>query len=426
MIKNNNDKWNLRVLKRKIIIVFLLFTFWIIYFISSMFFLYLYKKNIKNEEIKIKMTKMYIMDILKNNNWIYWLIQTLETKTMDNTVKSILEIWTNWLDWINEINENNIQKNNNSNNNHNHNNVLNNSYITISKEKNWNLIYTNFDYKLCWKKFFCSKINFSWYNIYIWKEKKEKFSLINILILYIFISWLTTFLLYFPFNYFINKITRPVEENYEFMKNFVNNAWHELKTPLTEINLEAQVIKMKQEYNEKKLNNIINKSKKLWNMLDNLLNLSTISKKENLILNKINISNLIDDILKDNNYENKIKIIKEYNENKEIIWNIWLLKILIKNLLTNAYKYNLEKKNNWYIKIIIWKNYFSIINPWKEIPKNEIKKIFDVFHRAKNKDDNQEWFWLWLALVKKICDIMWYKIIVKSNNWLNKFKIFVK
>ena len=145
--------------------------------------------------------------------------------------------------------------------------------------------------------------------------------------------------------------------------------------------------------------------------------------KEKLNIENINIIELINEIINENWYSKKIKIIKKFKNNEiSIKWDKWLLKILIRNLLSNAYKYNSNEEDKKYIKIIVNNNKLEFINPWKNIPQNEIYKIFDIFHRVKDKWWNK-WFWLWLALVKKICNILWYKIEVISKDWINKFNI---
>ena len=402
-MKKNNDYLN--DYKKKVIKLFLIFSFSIIYFISSLFFIYLFfqeKEKSKEELLKIK---SHIENIVEKSWWVVWLMWFIEKDNIDNTVDALLELWNK---------EKSKQKKDI---------LLKKIKIFILDKTNKNILYENFNRNLCWKKYNCLTIDKNWYVIYFWKSKKEDFSLAEMLFLYFIISLLITWVLYIPFNFLINKITKPVEENLEFMKNFVNNAWHELKTPLTEINLEAQVMKLKKLFDENRINNIIKKSKDLWDMLDNLLNLSTISEKEKLNIENINIIELINEIINENWYSKKIKIIKKFKNNEiSIKWDKWLLKILIRNLLSNAYKYNSNEEDKKYIKIIVNNNKLEFINPWKNIPQNEIYKIFDIFHRVKDKWWNK-WFWLWLALVKKICNILWYKIEVISKDWINKFNI---
>jgi signal transduction histidine kinase len=96
-----------------------------------------------------------------------------------------------------------------------------------------------------------------------------------------------------------------------------------------------------------------------------------------------------------------------------------LLEVLIKNILENAYKYN---KNNWKITIELNQRYLSIKDSWIWIKKENIYQIFDSFYRVEN---SVKWYGVWLNIVKKISDILKYKIEVKSEikEW-TEFKIF--
>ena len=280
------------------------------------------------------------------------------------------------------------------------------------------ILYQNFDNSLCWINYKCLSFKKNNYNFIIW-EKIENLNLIlyNIFIFSFFvfaISILLSLWIYLSIDF----ITKPVEKNIEFMKNFVNNAWHELKTPLANINLSSQILKKKQTYDNEIVNDIIQESSKLWELIDSLLNLSILSKTK--IQTEVNIRNIIDDILQ--KYSKQIKA-KQITVNKQI--NIETVygdknhfQILLKNIITNAIKYN---KQNGQINIIINKWEIIIQNTWNKISKEDSKKIFDIFYRINNIQE--EWYWLGLAIVKKITEVNHWKIKVKSESWLNTFKI---
>ena len=291
------------------------------------------------------------------------------------------------------------------------------NYVKITNNYN-EIIYQNFDEKYCWTKFKC--INFKKNNLnFIFAEKINwlDYTLHNIFIFSIFDFIIS--LLFSPFIYMsIDFISKPVEKNIEFMKNFVNNAWHELKTPLANINLSSQILQKKKKYDEETINDIIQESWKLSQLIDSLLNLSILNKTQ--IKQEINLKNLIQNILQKN---------KKQIEAKKITVNTQIdietiygdknhFNILLKNLITNAIKYN---KENGQINIKILKWEIIIENTWNEISKEDIKKIFDIFYRINNIQE--EWYWLWLAIVKKIVEVNKWKISVKSKNSINTFKI---
>jgi two-component system OmpR family sensor kinase len=94
---------------------------------------------------------------------------------------------------------------------------------------------------------------------------------------------------------------------------------------------------------------------------------------------------------------------------------------MFSNLLRNAIKYN--TKNNWYIKIELKKDSLSVANSSYWIENEDLDKIFDRFYKCE-KSRNSEGFWIWLSLVKKICDIYKWKVSVNSElNKETKFEI---
>jgi signal transduction histidine kinase len=94
------------------------------------------------------------------------------------------------------------------------------------------------------------------------------------------------------------------------------------------------------------------------------------------------------------------------------------------NIISNSIFYN-EWNNE--IKIIIDKNNIIIEDKWIWINKEEIGKIFTRFYRNKNSWlYYKNWNWLWLVIVKKICDMFWWKIDIDSElkKW-TKISIFL-
>jgi signal transduction histidine kinase len=90
--------------------------------------------------------------------------------------------------------------------------------------------------------------------------------------------------------------------------------------------------------------------------------------------------------------------------------------MLFWNLLENAINYN--KWNN-IININLEKNYIEIQDQWIWIEKEEITKIFNRFYRNKNSwIYYPNWNWLGLSIVKKVVDLFWWKIDIKSEKWL--------
>ncbi len=248
---------------------------------------------------------------------------------------------------------------------------------------------------------------------------EKKYSKENLYFDIFYFLWI--WLIFFIFTFFISYkiISRKLfylEQNLDDMNDFIDNASHELKTPLAIIDSSLWIMKEKKIFDM----NLISKSQdeilgiiKLIETLRDLSNITTISKKQKInIWNEIkNISSKYFDKIKEKN----INITFEIIENFELEINKNYFYMMFSNILSNSIKYN---KNNWEIKIFTINKSLIIQDTWIWIPKDKLTKIFNRFYRVKSHRD-REWFWLWLSLVKKICDTYNWQILVISeeNIW---------
>lgn len=304
--------------------------------------------------------------------------------------------------------------------------------------------------------------DYKWYNIIIWKNIEDIYKLkdifiemtlllnIFIIISCLFLSYLITtrtlkplsnlsnFLTNFDiknsdkllinkyWNSEIWKLTKSlntfileIKNIFNSQKDFIQDVSHELKTPLMQIESNIELIedKITDEKIKTKLENIKLSLKNINEIISNLWFIlrweETILKKE-----KINIWEYLEKFIK--NYledakKKNIKIIIEKNFDLVLENNVYYLDRLFWNLLSNAIYYN--KWDNE-IKIIIQENKIEIIDNWIWIEKEEIEKIFNRFYRNRNSSlYYKEWSWLWLVIVKKICDIFGWKLEIKSEIW---------
>lgn len=217
--------------------------------------------------------------------------------------------------------------------------------------------------------------------------------------------------LYFLWYKFISYILNPVEENIKDMEQFIYNAWHELKTPIAVAKSSLQLSKETKNYSES-IDESISELNKMNQLIDSLINLSTISYKESTDTFKVN--DLVNDILK--LYKPQIE-----NRNLSIVFNELTVltltsnyeyfKIMISNIISNAIKYN---KDGWTITITLDKSYIKIQDTGIWILQENQQNVFDRFYQVK-ESRNQDWFGIWLSLVKKIVDIYWWKLKLEST-----------
>lgn len=213
---------------------------------------------------------------------------------------------------------------------------------------------------------------------------------------------------------FVSKNLEPVEENLTDMQNFIHNVWHELKTPISIVYSNLQLIKEIKTFDLELINEWLNEINRLDNLIESLIELSSICWNNNV--EKFELSNEIESIIKDfksDSDKKSINVVFKKIREKSLTINKQYFYILFSNLLWNAIKYTNEK---WNIDIVLYGNRLLIKDNWIWISGLDKDKIFDRFFMWE-KSRNQVWYGIWLSLVKKIANIYKWKIIVKSELW---------
>ncbi len=217
---------------------------------------------------------------------------------------------------------------------------------------------------------------------------------------------------YFIWLFFVSKNLKPIEETLRDMNDFIHNANHELKTPISVISSNLQLIKSTKSYEEDLIINSINEIKRIDNLIVGLSNLSNIHAISDMM--EISLKNEIEDMiqeLKQDTEKQNILLTFEVRKNIKIRANKEYFYIMFSNLLRNAIKYN---RQNGQIHITLDKHILSISNTWSWISQDDLPHIFDRFFKGE-KSRNTQWFGIWLSLVKKICDMYDWKISVVST-----------
>jgi heavy metal sensor kinase len=221
-----------------------------------------------------------------------------------------------------------------------------------------------------------------------------------------------------------NQLLNDLEESFNKITDFSNNASHELKTPLTVIRGEIEVAlkqdREPQEYKEV-LKSILQESISIQNMIEQLL---FLAKKDRTELHNSFNELYLDELLSDTVMQmKKIAAAKDIHIEVENIIpvtiraNEVLLKVAINNLLRNAIIYSSKSS---YIYISLSENDKEYIITIRDngygIDKEDLPFIFERFYRAdKARSRKDGGTGLGLSIVKMILDIHHYNIEVKSK-----------
>lgn len=218
-----------------------------------------------------------------------------------------------------------------------------------------------------------------------------------------------------------SKIRRLEEESIEKnndIKDYFLSWIHQVKTPITSLNLLAETL------NEEDKNQIKMMSLSIENYTDmalSYLNLSDFSADINV--KKIELSDVIKKIIrkyKINFIETNTKLhFEEFS--KEVISDSKYLELMLEQILNNAIKY--AGGNDIYIGYK--ENYLYIKDTGYGISNDEIKMIFNRGYSSENKINPNKSSGIGLYIVKRISEKINHRVLVDSEfgKW-TEFRIY--
>lgn len=245
----------------------------------------------------------------------------------------------------------------------------------------------------------------------------EDTKLFNTLIVILIIQTVAVFILVFIFISFIGYILtqillRPLKSKHHRLKEFINNASHEINTPVSAIIMTLPALKKKLGEDKKIFNHISISIKNIKQIYDKLVfhlyedNFNTY--KEVFDIKKILLKQI--DFFEEVANHKNIKII--HNIDLAILkMDKYQCSMLISNIISNAIKYS---KQNTKITISFANNILSIKDEGYGISKDVQKDVFKKYTRGEEKIDG---FGLGLYIVKSICDF--YKMQISFSSTPN-------
>lgn len=246
----------------------------------------------------------------------------------------------------------------------------------------------------------------------------EKFSFVNGRRLYLVDSDIEEF---DRLNSVVEKLTDKLNADYLSLKEFSENASHEIQTPLSIVLLNLDEI-LQQDLTKETFEKVvtsINALKRLSTLNQSLILLTKIENRQFVADKVISISDLVKSKLTEfvSLFDSK-NIVVELNLETDfsIKMNEELAEILINNLLSNAIKHN---EDNGKIQLSVRNNEFRICNSGK-LNSLTNETIFSRFTKGDSKS-----YGLGLAIVRNICETNKLEIHY-SNEELHCFTITPK
>jgi len=193
----------------------------------------------------------------------------------------------------------------------------------------------------------------------------------------------------------LNDLLNRLQESFEIQRRFISSASHELSTPLTSISSQLEVSLQRsraaEEYRQV-MQSVYQDVRHLSKLTQTLLEFATVSGTSGGIdIKLIRIDEVLmrlpgEMIKMDKGYSVKLEFeqLPADEEQLLVFGNAELLFTAIKNIVSNACKYSLNKLAKVKLSVEQTEIVIAVEDNGKGIPENELKNIFQPFYRTED------------------------------------------
>lgn len=257
---------------------------------------------------------------------------------------------------------------------------------------------------------------------------KYYFGLLNLIVA----SILCDVLVFVFLNLYSKRMVEPFIENNRRQKQFITNASHELKTPITVISTSLKVLEMengKQKWIDKAQYQVT----KLTDLVNDLVTLSKLNEDESpLKFKHYDLSSSLNELVEsfdDFAKEEKLELKSNIENNINIYGDEYYIKLMISTLLDNAIKYaTKDSEININLKKINKDIEITINNEVENLTEDDVDKIFERFYRTSDARASEiKGSGIGLSIAKQIVE--GHKGIIEAkliDNKIIEFKIKLK
>lgn len=222
---------------------------------------------------------------------------------------------------------------------------------------------------------------------------------------------------------------KPVAKAWEQQKQFVSDASHELKTPLTVIMSNAELLQSPDCHEENRQQftaSILTMSRQMRHLVEGMLELARADNgKIKTSFTKLELGKLVSDSLLPFEpvfFEKGLFLESSISENVQVLGSTHHLRQVMDILLDNAGKYSAPGV----VTVTLTRQsrgscLLTVANPGEPIPKADLERIFDRFYRADEARSRTGSFGLGLAIAKTVVREHGGKIWAESNETGNRF-----
>lgn len=242
-----------------------------------------------------------------------------------------------------------------------------------------------------------------------------------------------SFLLFLGISILLSKwAVKPVDLAWKEQRQFVADASHELKTPLTVIMTNAELA-LSPEYDEenrqKFLSGILTMSGQMKRLVEQMLELARADNNDTKkIYGTVDFSKLASDTMLTFEpvfFEKGLTLTAQIEDNINVEGDEAQLCQVLEVLLDNAWKYSKENGTTWVSlrKSKKGRCLLTVADEGEGISPEEVQNIFKRFYRGDQARSRTGSFGLGLSIAKEIVTQHRGKIWVESNGKINSFYV---
>lgn len=233
--------------------------------------------------------------------------------------------------------------------------------------------------------------------------------------------------------FFARWAVRPVEEAWAQQRQFVSDASHELKTPLTVILTDAEMLKslrFDEAHKAQFVDNILTMSNQMRGLVESLLQLARVDNGaiQKMPLQHIDLSGLVSDELLTFEalfFEKGLTLAGDIADGITVLGSAQHLKQVVEILLDNAQKYS---DPHGTVRVTLQKSgahhcLLSVADPGDAISPEDLRKIFQRFYRIDEARAMNHSYGLGLSIAENIVKNHKGRIWAESADGINTFRV---
>ena len=263
------------------------------------------------------------------------------------------------------------------------------------------------------------------YIVIVLDSENQVSSMLSVLIITLLVSFASTAVLYIIIRVSSKKVIRPIAESYEKQKQFITDAGHELKTPLTAISANMELVKMTSGEN-KWTDAVARQTDKMTKLINQLIRLSKMDEDSfGYEMNEFSLSEAAADTVDSFGgvTDSKgIKLITDIKSGISVINDEAAVRQIISVIMDNAVKYcdehgeisvSLSQINQHVSKN---KAILTIQNDFADTDRFDSEKVFDRFYRGDKAHVSDGSFGLGLSIARSAADSCGIKLSADKGN----------